>query len=292
MTPSSPTTVVPAAGPDDTDPRPIGADSFWRTLVDDAADGYRGTDGHALRFARAKLGDDRVFRHLLEQGLIRPQAHVVDAGCGQGLLARLLCTAADAAEAGRWPDGWGAPPVGVRVTGIDPLGHDLHRAAAATGARATFLRADMREYDFPACDAVVFFDTLHYIGRDEQDAVLAKARAALRPGGALLLRVADASVRWRFELGQWIDRCTSLLHGGGFGRVGGRPLDGWRASLERLGLQVEATPMNGRPPFANLLIVARLAPGPAADPASAAPRDAGEAPAAGGGKHGEAAHFA
>ena len=130
----------------------------------------------------------------------------------------------------------------------------------------------MRRYDFPACDTVVFFDTLHYIAVDEQDAVLARARAALRPGGMLLLRVADVAVRWRFELGQWIDRSTSLLHGGGFGRVAGRPVGSWRSTLERLGLQVEALPMNGRPPFANLLIVARL---PAA--AATAPADAGPA---------------
>ncbi len=237
------------------------ADAYWQMLLAAASDGYRDTDGHARRFARAKLGGDRVFRQVLERGLIRPQAHVVDAGCGQGLLASLLYAAADRSREGGWPPAWGRPPQGVRVTGIDPLGHDLHRAAAAVGERATWLCADMRRYEFPACDAVVFFDTLHYIGADEQDAVLARARAALRPGGVLLLRVADAAVRWRFELGQWIDRCTSLLHGGGFGRVGGRPLAGWRSSLERLGLQVEAMPMSGRPPFANLLIVARLPPG-------------------------------
>jgi hypothetical protein len=53
---------------------------------------------------------------------------------------------------------------------------------------------------------------------------------------------------------------TMLLHGGGFGRLTGRPLAGWRATLEGLGLAVESMPMNGRPPFANLLIVARYAP--------------------------------
>ena len=234
------------------------AEAYWQTLLATASDRYRGADGHARRFAKAKLGGDRVFRQVLERGLIRPQAHVVDAGCGQGLLASLLYAAADRSQEGGWPAAWGPPPQGVRVTGIDPLDHDLRRAAAAVGDRATWLCADMRRFDFPACDAVAFFDTLHYVGADEQDAVLARARAALRPGGLLLLRVADTAVRWRFELGQWIDRCTSLLHGGGFGRVGGRPLAGWRSSLERLGLRVEAMPMSGRPPFANLLIVARL----------------------------------
>ena len=55
-----------------------------------------------------------------------------------------------------------------------------------------------------------------------------------------------------------------LLHGGGFGRLAGRPLAGWlasgRAGLQRLGFAVEVSQMNGRLPFANLPIVARLSP--------------------------------
>jgi hypothetical protein len=49
-----------------------------------------------------------------------------------------------------------------------------------------------------------------------------------------------------------------LLHGGGFGRVQGRPLAAWTAALEGLGLDVQSCPMNGRPPFANRLLVGRL----------------------------------
>ena len=49
-----------------------------------------------------------------------------------------------------------------------------------------------------------------------------------------------------------------LLHGGGYGRLAGRSLAGWSDRLARLGLQDESIQMNGRRPFANLLIVARL----------------------------------
>lgn len=244
-----PTTSLPAA----TD-----ADACWRSLLAAASDAYRGLDGHARRFARAKLSGDRVFRRILERGLIAPGAHVVDLGCGQGLLASLLRAAGQASAAGRWPAAWATAPEGARVTGFDLLPLDLERAAAALGGAATFVRADMRQARIPPCDAVVFLDTLHYMSRDEQDDVLARARAALRPGGALLLRVHDASARVRFAYGLWIDRVTMLLHGGGFGRLTGRTLDGWRSSLERLGLRVEASRVDGRPPFANLLIVARL----------------------------------
>ena len=85
-----------------------------------------------------------------------------------------------------------------------------------------------------------------------------RTRNALSPGGVLLLRVHDAAAPLRFAFGLWVDRLTMLLHGGGYGRLAGRSLAGWSDSLARLGFQVESIQMNGRRPFANLLIVARL----------------------------------
>lgn len=236
----------------------VDTDAFWRSIVETASSGYVAADAHAHRFARAKLGGDRVFRHVLANGLIAPGATVVDAGCGQGLLASLLHAAGAAARDGRWPAEWAAPPQDVHVIGIDPLALDIGRASTVLGDAATFIRADMRSFAFPPCDVVVFFDTLHYIAHAEQDAVLARVRTALRPGGKLLMRVGDADAGWRFRLGLWIDQGTALLHGNGLPRVCGRPLAEWAARLEQLGFSVESMSMNGRPPFANLLIVGRL----------------------------------
>ena len=233
-------------------------EAFWRSLVAAAADGYRAVDAHAHRFALAKLGGDRVFRHVLSEGLIRPGASVLDLGCGQGLLASLLHAADRAARDGRWPAGWAAPPIGAHVTGIDPLERDIERARTALAGAATFVRGDMRSADLPACDVAVFFDTLHYMAHAEQNAVLSRMRAALRPGGTVLMRVGDVDAGWRFRLGLWIDQGTSFLHGNGLPRVCGRPRAGWAAELERLGFTVSVQQMNGRPPFANLLIEGRL----------------------------------
>lgn len=233
-------------------------DAFWRRLVDAASQAYRGSDGHAVRFARAKLGGDRVFRHVVEHGLIAPGARVLDVGCGQGLFASLLHAAGIAARSGDWPAGWAAAPVGAQVTGIDPLSLDIERGIKALGGAARFICADMRRFAMPTCDAVVFFDTLHYIAPHEQDAALENARNALSPGGVLLLRVHDAAAPLRFAFGLWVDRLTMLLHGGGYGRLAGRSLAGWRTRLEQLGFEVSSSQMNGRRPFANLLIVARL----------------------------------
>ena len=236
----------------------VRADAAWSAIVEEASRGYRGTDAHAVRFARAKLSHDRIFRHVLEAGLIPAGTAVVDAGCGQGLFASLLRAAASVARQGDWPAAWAPPPLDAHVTGIDLLELDLARARSALGEAATFVHADMRRFDFPPCERIVFFDTLHYIAPAEQDAVLAKARAALRPGGALIVRAHDASAVARYRLGLWIDRITMLLHGGGFAPLAGREPAAWRATLEGLGLTVESTPMNGRPPFANLLLVARV----------------------------------
>lgn len=233
-------------------------DTFWQQAVDAASQRYPAADRHARRFARAKLSDDRVFRHIFEQGLVRAGARVLDAGCGQGLFACVLHALQSAAQRGEWPAGWAVPPLGARVLGIDPLPHDVERARAALGPDATFACADMRRYDFPPSDTVLFLDTLHYIAPAEQIAVLASARQALRPGGSMLLRVHDASQPLRYAFGLWADRMTMLLHGGGYGRLAGCTPAGWRERLQALDLDVEAFPMNGRAPFRNLLFVARV----------------------------------
>ena len=136
--------------------------------------------------------------------------------------------------------------------------HDIARAQCALGTDALFVCADMRQATFPSVDAVVIFDALHYIGAADQDRVLQRVRQALGPGGLLLMRVGDTSARRRFALGQWIDRVTMALRGGGFGQLTGRPVDGWRQTLQQLGFAVDVVPMSGRPPFANLLLVARV----------------------------------
>jgi SAM-dependent methyltransferase len=235
-------------------------DAAWRALVAAASEPYRPSGRHAFHFARNKLGGDPVFRHVLERGLIAPRARILDLGSGQGLLASLLRAAGRTAHEGRWPAEWGAPPVDARVTGIELMAHDVARAETALGPDATFICGDMREAEFPPADVVVIFDALHYISAAEQEHVLERVRGALGPGGVLLMRVGDTAARRRFAFGQWVDRITMAVRGGGFGRLTGRPVAGWRDSLVRLGFSVDAYPMSGRPPFANLLLVGRIAP--------------------------------
>ena len=231
----------------------------WPDLVTAASAPYQRAGRFAWHFARGKLRWDPVFRHLLARGLIAPQTRLLDIGCGQGLLASLLAAAAQAARQGRWPSGWAQAPVDVRVSGIELLARDVARARQALGDGIDIVCADMRTTAFARVDAVVILDVLHYVSIAEQDAVLARVRAALPAGGRLVLRVADATARPGFTASSWIDRIVTLARGQGFGRLAGRTLAAWEARLAELGFAVASEPMHGRTPFANVLLVATVA---------------------------------
>ena len=239
----------------------------WRALVAAASEPYRRAGRFALHFARGKLGRDPVFSHLIARGLVAPRARVLDIGCGPGLLASLLAAAAKAARQGSWPREWAQAPVDVRVSGIDLLRRDVERARDALGDGIDIVCGDMRTAAFPAVDTVVILDVLHYVSIAEQDAVLARVRAALPMGGRLVLRVGDAAARRRFAVTTWVDRCVSLGRGQGFGRFAGRSVAAWEERLGELGFSVVSEPMHAGTPFANVLLVATVdraptAPGP------------------------------
>jgi len=244
----------------------------WQALRNAASAPYRSAGRFAWRFAHGKLGLDPVFRHLLSRGLIAPGAHVLDIGCGQGLLASLLRTADAAAARGDWPADWAAAPRGTRVTGIELMPRDVGRATQALGDTATFLCGDMRTTPFPPSDVVVILDVLHYIDLAEQNRVLERVRAALRPHGRLLLRIGDASSRRGFRNSQWVDAIVTFVRGHRVPPVFGRPLAAWTIKLEALGFHVQAVPMSQGTPFANVLLVAE--PAHVAQRADAAPRTA------------------
>lgn len=241
----------------------------WKALVAAASEPYRRGGRFAWHFARGKLGRDPVFRHLLRHGLIAPRAHVLDIGCGQGLLASLLATTAAHARQGRWPSGWAAAPAAARITGVELMPKDVARARAAHGGmpgiEAEFICGDMRHVPFPEVDAVVILDVLHYIPIAEQDAVLARVRDALAPGGRLLLRIGDAASRSRFRISQWVDRVVTFVRGHRVTPVFCRPLPAWIDALQTLGFNVRSLPMSQGTPFANVLLVGEL-PAPEATP--------------------------
>jgi SAM-dependent methyltransferase len=235
----------------------------WTTLLDTACAPYRAAGRFAWHFARGKLSMDPVFRHVIEQGHIRPGARVLDIGCGQGLLASLLASTAMLQREGRWPAAWPDAPAPAGVTGIELMPRDVERARAALaqlGDKARFVCGDMRSTEFPPVDAVVILDVLHYIAVDEQNQVLARVRAALPPGGLLLLRVGDAAERRGFAISQWVDAVVTRIRGHRVLPQYGRTLAAWSAQLQALGFEVRSQPMSAGTPFANVLLIAKVAP--------------------------------
>lgn len=232
---------------------------FEKQLFDAAVAPYRQAGKFATHFARGKLTGDPVFREILARGLIESRSHVLDIGCGQGLLSSWLHAADGMASHPGWPAGWQAAPREVSVKGIELMPADVKRARQALSAQAdrfSFEVGDMCSTAFEKAQAVVILDVLHYVPYAAQQDVLKRVRDALSPMGRLILRIGDASAGLGFKVSNWVDHAVTLSRGHRLSRLYCRPLSEWMSQLGQLGFRVEATPMSQGTPFANVLLVA------------------------------------
>jgi SAM-dependent methyltransferase len=225
-------------------------------LLDAACEPYRSAGRFAYHFARSKLRTDPVYRAILELGLLLGRAHVLDLGCGQGLLAAWLNAAERCYERGSWPRTWPPAPLALSTRGIEMMARDVARARSALGSVSEISQADIRDTAFGAVDAVVILDVLHYMCPQSQIEVLQRVRAALPPRGLLLLRVGDAAGGLRFRYGQWSDRLVMFLRGHEIVTQYCRSVAQWRGLLRECGFDSEARPMSQGTPFANVLLIA------------------------------------
>lgn len=215
---------------------------------------YQTAGKFAWHFARGKLGRDPVFAHILLANYIPHHAHVLDIGCGQGLLAALLCgmDSYEQKNLGQWPD-----IKAVSVTGIELMPKDVIRAQQALqcfGTRVQIIQSDMCKTDFGEADVVVILDVLHYVPYSEQDNILKRVYACLPTGGILLLRVGDAAAGLPFLLSKWVDAVVFTLRGHKSTLIYCRSLIEWKEQLENIGFRVAAIPMHNGTPFANFLL--------------------------------------
>lgn len=237
-------------------------------LLEQATAPYRPVGKFAWHFARGKLGGDPAFAGLLQRGLIPAGARLLDIGCGQGLMAALLGSLTGNSPAEHaWPAGWAAAPAGTTVRGIELMPRDVARARQALaplGERACVVQGDMRQTDFGQADVVLILDVLHYVDYEAQNDVLRRVKAALPPGGTLLLRVGDAAAGLPFRISSWVDKAVTFARGHTLSRLYCRPLTQWQSLLRDLGFAAETIPMHDGTPFANVLLVARLPGSPEA----------------------------
>ncbi|MFA6028966.1 MAG: SDR family NAD(P)-dependent oxidoreductase [Elusimicrobiota bacterium] len=104
---------------------------------------------------------------------------LLDAGCGEGMLAGLL---ADALP-------------GLRVLGVDRDAARVALAAKSAPPNASFEAGDFLGCAHGGAAAVLFNDVLHHHPDDRQKELLLKAAAALEPGGILVVKEVDARDR-------------------------------------------------------------------------------------------------
>ena len=211
-------------------------------------------------FVLGKLKRDPVYKTLLRSGLLPDRGDLVDLGCGRAIVPAMIVGAVRSHAAGAWPASWPAPPRELTLTGVEVRESVADVARTALAGLATIETASLADYTPPAADALLLLDVLHYLDTATQERVLERACAALRPGGVLLLREADADAGLRFFFTRAGERINSILRGEPRRRFAYRSLASWRGALERCGLAVETLPTSQGTPFGNGLLVGRRAP--------------------------------
>jgi len=142
------------------------------------------------------------------------------------------------------------------MRGIELVAREVARARCALGPDCEVLEADIRSAPFGSADAVVILDVLHYLPAQSQPEVLQRVRAALPPGGLLLLRVGDAGGGVRLRFTQWVDKLMLLARGQRALTLHCRSIEHWRELLHQCGFDSRAEPMSHGTPFANVLLIA------------------------------------
>ena len=133
---------------------------------------YRYQGKFVEQFAHWKLKLDPMLPVL--DAVVPRRGFILDLGCGYGLITHWLACFTDTRT----------------FLGVD-YDEDKIRVAqrsAPEHRRIRFEAGDILTHEYPACDAVLLLDVLHYWRPEKQVEILKRARAALRPGGRLILR--------------------------------------------------------------------------------------------------------
>ncbi len=134
-------------------------------------------------YMRFKLNLENYYDHYDQ--LVPRKGHIVDLGCGYGAMSYMLMMLSDKRT----------------VLGID---YDEKKITLANNSyakneRIEFLTADLRMYDIPKADAFIISDVLHYIDTKAQTRVITHCIQNLNPGGVLLIRDGDKSLKERHK---------------------------------------------------------------------------------------------
>ena len=217
------------------------ADGFRLTsLGRDVLNRYRGAGLSARTFLNLRwrwTPYEEIARRISTHGVI------LDLGSGHGLLSLAMALS--------------EPTRIVRGFDHDEKRVDMARKAAAGLANVEFSSGGIRDIVADPglrgqVAGIVVIDALHYLTFAEQEAFLADARNALRPGGALLIRDVDAAAGNNFLVNRLHER---IMTGIGFTRaeqLNFRTRADWLLMLAKAGFEAACEPCS-RFPFADLL---------------------------------------
>lgn len=210
-------------------------------LAEAAAHRYLEKGIVAWEYARLKFKRDPLYFAVLEHGLLPEKGQLLDLGCGRGLMLALLDEAEKATTQGQWIPGWAPAPSGLELTGFEMRVSRVREARNVLAERATVLRANLKTTPLPPADAVLMFDFLHYLDSSNQEKLLDRLAASLRPGGVVLIREADPHTFFWFRVTVLLKRIMGLLRGHWNPTFHFRPAQEWVSELEARGFSAEAT---------------------------------------------------
>lgn len=205
----------------------------------------------AWEFARGKLRGDPVYGAILEPGVLVSGPALVDLGCGGGLALSAIREATRSAAPSHRPAHFD------RLIGVELRPRAAAVARQVLGSDAEIVVDDVRAFELPRCSTVLLLDVLHMIPRGDQERLIAGAAARLEPGGALVVREADAAGGAGFFFVRAGNRLKAILTGNWRQRFSFRTRDEWAALLRQYGMRVEVSGAAVGTPFANLLVVGR-----------------------------------
>ena len=204
------------------------------------------------RYAQAPLLDRLFVRgraFLSDLTFVEPyvprRGFVVDLGCGHGVFANLLREASE----------------GRRVLGVDNDARKIGVAKLTERQGVRFEIGDVLAGEPPPCDCVTAIDVLYLLPLEAQEAIVARAAAALPEGGLLLVYAQEARADPRYALGytqELVATSLGLTKGAGDG-LRYLTRDQMMALLSRSGFAPDAIPLPRRP-YTDTLYVARRLP--------------------------------
>jgi SAM-dependent methyltransferase len=212
---------------------------------------------HRYWYSLSKLALDPLYDSV-PAAFADARAPILDLGCGIGLL--LHCLRAHGSH---------TPYVGVDT--------DAHKIEAA---RAASKRRGHSNADFDVCDlsvrfpkhegSVALLDVLQYLPPPAQRQLISRAAQCISDDGRLVIRTGLADDSWRSSMTRATDRFGHWIGWMKTSFKAQPSANDLAAVLRGYGLQADFTPLWGRTPFNNWLVVARRSASSAAQISGAA----------------------